>query len=273
MAELSALTATTTDRLRARSVTLGYDDRRVIDDLTFAVPDGAITAVVGANGCGKSTLLRGLTRLLKPISGTVSLDGRDIHAMSGKEVARTVALLPQSPLAPEGITVTELVSRGRHPHHGVFKQWSAQDERAVTEAMEITGTIEMASRPVAELSGGQRQRVWIAMVLAQQTDLLLLDEPTSALDIAHAVDVLDLITELNRDRGTTVTMVLHDLNLAARYATHLVAVHDGAIVAQGGPHEVVTPEVVERVFGIAAQVIADPVSGTPLVIPIGRHHR
>lgn len=272
MAELTALPVTTS-RLSASGVSLGYDDRRVIEDLTFALPDGEITAIVGANGCGKSTLLRGLTRLLKPSRGSVFLDGKDIHAMSGKEVARTVALLPQSPLAPEGITVTELVSRGRHPYHGVFKQWSAADERAVTEALEVTGTIEMADRAVAELSGGQRQRVWIAMVLAQQTDLLLLDEPTSALDIAHAVDVLDLVTELNRDRGTTVAMVLHDLNLAARYATHLVAVHQGAIVAQGAPADVVNPDVVEQVFGIAAQVISDPVSGTPLIIPIGRHHR
>lgn len=258
-------------RLRARGVRLGYDDRVVIDGLSVEIPDGAVTSIVGSNGCGKSTLLRGLARLLKPQAGEILLDGRSVQDWSTKEVARIVGLLPQSPIAPEGITVTELVSRGRHPHHGLLRQWGAQDEEAVAEALRLTHTLELAERPVDALSGGQRQRVWIAMVLAQQTDVLLLDEPTSFLDIAHAVELLDLVTDLN-GRGATVTMVLHDLNLAARYSDHLIAMCEGRIVAQGSPHEVVTAQTVEEVFGIAAQIVADPVSGSPMVVPIGRHH-
>lgn len=259
-------------RLRAVDVRLGYDDRVVIDGLSVQIPDGAVTSIVGSNGCGKSTLLRGLARLLKPLAGQILLDARSVQDWSTKEVARIVGLLPQSPIAPEGITVTELVSRGRHPYHGLLRQWSQQDEEAVAEALRLTHTLELAERPVDALSGGQRQRVWIAMVLAQQTDVLLLDEPTSFLDIAHAVELLDLVTDLNR-RGATVTMVLHDLNLAARYSDHLIAMCEGRIVAQGTPHEVVTAETVEEVFGIAAQIVADPVSGSPMVVPIGRHHR
>ncbi|WP_018157710.1 ABC transporter ATP-binding protein [Demetria terragena] len=262
----------TVPRLEAVGVSLGYSDRAVVEDLSVVVPNGKVTAIVGSNGCGKSTLLRGLSRLLKPSSGQVLLDGTSIHERSTKEVARSIGLLPQSPIAPEGITVTELVSRGRHPHHGMFKQWSQADDEAVAAALEQTQTVELAHRDVDALSGGQRQRVWIAMVLAQQTDLLLLDEPTSYLDIAHAVEVLDLVTDLNL-RGTTVVMVLHDLNLAARYANHVIAMSGGSIVREGDPREVVTAEVVEQIFGVPCHIVPDPVSGSPMVVPIGRHYR
>ncbi|MDF8265913.1 ABC transporter ATP-binding protein [Luteipulveratus flavus] len=258
-------------RLVAQDVSLAYGDRTVLDGLSVQVPPGKVTAIVGANGCGKSTLLRGLARLLKPTSGSILLDGRDIHEQSTRDVAREVGLLPQSPLAPEGITVTELVGRGRHPYHGLFKQWSKADDDAVAHALELTDTLDLAHRPVDELSGGQRQRVWIAMVLAQETGLLLLDEPTSFLDIAHAVEVLDLVTDLNQ-RGTTVVMVLHDLNLAARYADHLIAMCGGEVLCEGDAASVVTAANVERVFGVRCQIVPDPVSATPLVVPLGRHH-
>jgi iron complex transport system ATP-binding protein len=259
-------------RLVADNVSLGYAARPVVTDLTVAVPDGKVTVVVGANACGKSTLLRGLARLLRPTSGAVLLDGGAIHHRSTRDVARVLGLLPQNPVAPEGVTVADLVGRGRHPHQGAFRRWSHDDDRAVAEALELTDTLEVADRVVDELSGGQRQRVWIAMALAQGTDLLLLDEPTTYLDIAHQVEMLDLLADLNRDRGTTVVMVLHDLNLSARYADHLVAMRTGRIVAEGRPTDVVTEETVRTVFGLACRVVTDPVSGTPLVVPLGRHH-
>jgi iron complex transport system ATP-binding protein len=260
-----------TTRLTAAAVSLGYDDRVVVDELTLAVPDGRITVLVGANACGKSTLLRGMARLLRPQRGAVLLDGEAIHTRSTKQVARVVGLLPQHPVTPEGVTVVDLVGRGRHPHQGMLGRWTSADEAAVADALEATGTTHLAERPVDELSGGQRQRVWVAMALAQGTDLLLLDEPTTYLDVAHQVEMLDLLTDLNRATGTTIVMVLHELNLAARYADHLVAMRDGRIVAEGTPAEVVTEHTVHAVFGLANQVIADPVSGTPLVVPIGRH--
>jgi ABC-type cobalamin/Fe3+-siderophores transport system ATPase subunit len=256
-------------RLRADDVRLAYDGRVVVDGLSFAVPDGQITAIVGPNACGKSTLLRALSRLLRPSAGSVVLDGDLIHRLSTKEVARRLGLLPQSPIAPEGIIVSDLVARGRTPHQKLFQQWSRDDETAVVAALEATGTADLADRPVDELSGGQRQRVWIAMAIAQQTDLLLLDEPTTFLDIAHQIEVLDLTADLNRHQGRTVVVVLHDLNLACRYAHHLVAMRDGAIVAAGAPVDVITAETVSSVFGLDCLVIADPVSGTPLVVPIG----
>jgi len=260
-------------RLHAAGLTLGYGGRTVVEDLSLAVPPGRVTAVVGANACGKSTLLRSMSRLLAPSGGHVVLDGRDVHRMPAKELARTLGLLPQQPVAPDGITVADLVGRGRHPHQRLLQRWSAADDEAVADAMTLTGTGDLADRPVDELSGGQRQRVWIAMVLAQRTDLLLLDEPTTFLDVAHQVEVLDLLTDLNRSRGTTVVMVLHDLNLAARYADHLVAMAGGGLAAPPGPpEEVVTPEVIRAVFGLESRVVVDPVSGRPLVLPIGRHH-
>jgi len=257
--------------LVAEHVTLSYGDRTVVEELGLTLAPGRITAIVGANGCGKSTLLRALARLLPPREGRVLLDGQDIASMHPKSVARILGLLPQSPIAPEGILVADLVGRGRHPHQKLLASWSKADYKAVADALEATSIADLAERPVDELSGGQRQRVWIAMALAQDPDILLLDEPTTFLDVTHQVEVLDLLHDLNIRRGTTVAMVLHDLNLAARYADELVAVHQGKVFAQGPPTEVVTEELVLAVFGLDSTVIPDPVSGTPLVIPIGRH--
>lgn len=257
--------------LSAETVTLGYGDRTVVDALDLTVPPGQITCIVGANACGKSTLLRAMARLLAPREGRVVLDGHDLHKLPTKQVAQTLGLLPQSPIAPEGIAVADLVARGRHPHQRMLARWTAADDEAVAEALRMTATTELADRPVDELSGGQRQRVWIAMSLAQQTDLLLLDEPTTFLDVAHQVDVLDLLVDLNRSRGTTIVMVLHDLNLAARYADHLIAVCGGRLHAAGDPAAVLTADVVREVFGMESQVILDPVSDKPMVLPIGRH--
>ncbi|MCL3861164.1 ABC transporter ATP-binding protein [Actinotalea sp. K2] len=259
--------------LRAQDVTLAYGDRVVVRDLDLAVVPAEVTAVVGANGSGKSTVLRALARLLSPASGQVLLDGKDLHRLPTREVARTLGLLPQSPVAPEGIAVADLVGRGRHPHQRFLAPWSAADTAAVADALDVTGTADLADRSVDELSGGQRQRVWLAMVLAQQTDILLLDEPTTFLDVAHQVEVLDLLTDLNRDRGTTVLMVLHDLNLAARYADRLVTVCDGRVHRVGTPDEVLTVETVREVFGLEAHVMPDPITGRPLVLPLGRHAR
>ncbi|NUT73114.1 ABC transporter ATP-binding protein [Pseudarthrobacter sp. C4D7] len=258
--------------LQATDLTLAYGQRRVVDGLSVRIPEGRVTMIVGANACGKSTLLRGLSRLLKPAGGAVTLDGKDIHSRPARELARTLGLLPQHPSSPDGITVRDLAGRGRHPHQGFFRTWSADDDAAVQRALEATGTLELAGRDVDELSGGQRQRVWIAMALAQETDVLLLDEPTTYLDLAHQVEVLDLVTDLNRTRGTTVAIVLHDLNLAARYADHVIAMKEAAVAAEGPPAEVVTEDLVRDVFGLESRVIPDPVSGTPLIIPIGRHH-
>jgi iron complex transport system ATP-binding protein len=259
-------------RLTARDLTLGYGDRTVVEHLDLDVLDGGITAVVGPNGCGKSTLLRALGRLLRPQGGEVLLDGRRIDRLPTRDVARALGMLPQSPTAPEGLTVADLVARGRHPHQSWFRQWSRDDEAVVAEAMSWTGVSDLADRPVDALSGGQRQRAWIAMALAQGTDLLLLDEPTTHLDLAHAVDVLDLVDRLHADRDRTVVMVLHDLSLAARYADHLVAMRDGRIVAQGAPRDVVTPELLADVFGLTAAVLPDPVSDGVLVVPVGTRH-
>jgi len=263
---------TTTHTLVAENLVLGYGDRTVIDGLDLLVPPGQVTAIVGANACGKSTLLRSMSRLLSPRGGQVLLDGKQVHKTPAKQLARTLGLLPQSPVAPEGITVADLVGRGRHPHQGMLSRWSAADDAAVAEALDATETAGLADRPVDELSGGQRQRVWIAMALAQQTDVLLLDEPTTFLDVSHQVEVLDLLTDLNHARGTTIVMVLHDLNLAARYADHLVALADGRVHAAGTPAEVLTESTVKTVFGLDNQVIVDPTSGKPLMLPIGRHH-
>lgn len=256
-----------TSRLTARELTLAYEDRTVVDGLDLEIPDGSVTVIVGPNACGKSTLLRALGRLLKPRSGTVLLDGAELSRLPGRQIARTVGVLPQSPTPPDGITVADLVARGRQPHQKWWQQWSEADERAVAEALEHTGTADLADRPVDELSGGQRQRVWIAMALAQETDLLLLDEPTTYLDIAHQVEVLDLVRRLNHRRGRTVVAVLHDLNQAARYADHLIAMKAGRIVAQGAPRDVVTAELVHEVFGLSSVVVPDPVTGSPLVVP------
>lgn len=261
------------DRLAAESVTLAYDEVEVARDLSLSIPDGRITAIVGANACGKSTLLRALARLLKPREGVVLLDGESIHRLPTREVATRLGILPQAPVAPEGITVADLVARGRYPHQKWFRQWTRADEAVVTDAMRATGTIALARRPVDELSGGQRQRAWIAMALAQGTDLMLLDEPTTYLDLARQVEVLDLLVDLNRRDRRTIVLVLHDLNQAARYSDHLVAMHEGSVSVAGAPSEVITADMVREVFGLDCRVVVDEIAGTPHVLPIGRHHR
>ncbi|MDO9454561.1 ABC transporter ATP-binding protein [Nocardioides sp.] len=263
------MTTTADSRLATENVTLAYDRRVISTDLSVQIPDGSFTVIIGPNGCGKSTLLRSLARLLKPKEGRIVLDGRAVTEYGAKEAARLVGLLPQTSMAPDGITVADLVGRGRYPHQGLIRQWSPSDKTAVDEAMAATGVADLASRPVDELSGGQRQRVWVAMALAQETPLLLLDEPTTYLDIAHQIDLLDLFAGLNRG-GSTLVAVLHDLNQATRYATHLIVMKDGAIAAEGPPGDVFTAELVHDVFGLPCVVIDDPVSGTPLVVPTSR---
>ncbi|MFJ2213076.1 ABC transporter ATP-binding protein [Streptomyces sp. NPDC101062] len=254
-------------KLVARELTLAYEDRTVVQELDLAVPDGRVTVIVGPNACGKSTTLRALGRLLRPKGGSVLLDGTELARIPTRRIAQSIGLLPQSPVAPEAITVADLVARGRQPHQHWWQQWSDEDERAVTDAMARTDVTALADRSVDELSGGQRQRVWIAMALAQETELLLLDEPTTFLDIAHQVEVLDLVRRLNHEQGRTVVIVLHDLNQAARYADHLVAMKAGRIVAEGAPGEIVTAELVRDVFGLKSVVVPDPVTGSPLVVP------
>ncbi|MFG2887416.1 ABC transporter ATP-binding protein [Streptomyces sp. NPDC048297] len=266
-------TRSTVNRLSAENVTLAYDQRVIAEQLSVQIPDRSFTVIVGPNACGKSTLLRGLSRMLRPSQGRVLLDGQVIQSMPAKKVARTLGLLPQSSIAPEGITVADLVGRGRYPHQGLLRQWSAEDERVVQESMAHTGVAELADRYVDELSGGQRQRVWIAMALAQQTPLLLLDEPTTYLDIQHQIDVLDLCAELHETQGRTLVAVLHDLNHAARYATHLIALRGGQVIAEGAPADIVTAGLVEEVFGLRCQIIEDPETGTPLVVPAARRAR
>lgn len=257
-------------RLAADGVRLAYGDKVVVDGLDLELTDGSFTAIVGPNGCGKSTVLKALGRLLRPTSGTVLLDGRAIGATSTRDVAKVLGLLPQTPLAPEGLTVADLVARGRHPHQSWLRQWSSDDEAVVTEALTWTDMADLADSPVDALSGGQRQRAWISMALAQGTDLLLLDEPTTYLDLAHQVDVLELVGRLHAEKGRTVVVVLHDLNLAARYAKRLVAMKDGVLVASGTPQEVLTEQLLADVFELEARVVPDPVTGTPMVVPVRR---
>lgn len=256
-------------RLATAGLTVGYDGRVIIDGLSLEIPDNRVTTIIGPNGCGKSTLLRTMARLLTPSAGSVLLDGTDVRGMRPKQVARTMGLLPQQPTAPEGLTVADLVGRGRHPHQTWYRQWTPGDEAAVTRALELTGTTELAGRTLDALSGGQRQRVWIALTLAQETDLLLLDEPNTYLDLSHSVDLLDLVTDLKDRHGKTIVMVLHDLNLAVRYSDWLIVMRDGAVLAQGTPGEIISPELLAAAFTLNATVIEDPVSGGPLIVPIG----
>ncbi|EOI5794790.1 iron-enterobactin ABC transporter ATP-binding protein [Cronobacter malonaticus] len=261
---------TMTSRLTGEALTLGYGDFRVADGLNVAIPDGKFTAIIGPNGCGKSTLLRTLSRLMKPLGGQVRLDGEAIQRFATKEVARRIGLLAQNASAPGDITVAELVARGRYPHQPLFTRWRDEDERAVQKAMAATGVTALADQSVDTLSGGQRQRAWIAMVLAQETSILLLDEPTTWLDISHQIDLLELLCTLNREQGYTLAAVLHDLNQACRYANHLIALRDGKIIAEGAPSEIVDAALIEAIYGLRCMIIEDPVAGTPLVVPLGR---
>ncbi|MBD2438443.1 ABC transporter ATP-binding protein [Nostoc sp. FACHB-110] len=255
--------------LSTKNLSLAYDGVSIIHSLNLAIPAGKVSALVGANGCGKSTLLRGLARLLKPYGGTVYLDGQSIFNLATKEVAQQLGILPQSPVAPEGLTVRDLVAQGRYPYQNWLQQWSGKDERIVKQALLTTDLLELADRGLDTLSGGQRQRAWIAMALAQDTDILLLDEPTTFLDLSHQIEVLDLLYELNQHQGRTIVMVLHDLNQACRYADYLVAVKKGKIYTAGDPNQVMTEEMVLDVFGLECRVIPDPVVGTPMCVPIG----
>ncbi|MBM7648603.1 iron complex transport system ATP-binding protein [Bacillus ectoiniformans] len=258
------------NRITTEKLTLSYGQTVIIDELDLAIPKGNITVLIGGNGCGKSTLLRSAARLLKPVGGGVLLDGQSIHSMPTKEVAKQMAILPQSPTAPEGLTVLQLVKQGRYPHQTWLKQWSAKDEEAVQKALAATGLKDLEDRFVDELSGGQRQRAWIAMTLAQDTDTILLDEPTTYLDMTHQIEILDLLFDLNENEGRTIVMVLHDLNLACRYAHHIVAIKDKKVYAQGAPERIISCGLVKDVFQMDCQVTADPLFGTPLCIPFGK---
>lgn len=259
-------------RLAAENVTLGYGDRVIVDGLSIDIEPGLITTVIGPNGCGKSTLLRSLGRLLRPRDGRIVLDGKAISTLKTRDIARIVGMLPQTPVAPEGLTVADLVARGRHPHQSWLRQWSSDDESEVLRALEQTGIADLADRTLDELSGGQRQRAWISMALAQGTDILLLDEPTTYLDLAHSLEVLDLVDRLHDDFGRTVVMVLHDLNLAIRYSDRLIVMNSGHIVAQGTPADIIDADLLQEVFNLKAEVQDCPVSGRPMIVPIGTRH-
>lgn len=254
-------------RLSAHSVSVGYGDTVISRDVTLDIPDGQVTTLIGANGCGKSTLLRGLSHLLPLSAGSVTLDGKKLGDYSSRELATRLSMLPQSPITPAGVTVADLVARGRHPHQSWLQQWSASHSAAVDEAMALTNVFQLRDRPVDSLSGGQRQRVWIAMVLAQDTDIVFLDEPTTYLDLAHSIDILELVSTLNKEQGKTIVMVLHDLNLAARYSDNLVLMKDGSVTALGSPESTITPQALRDVFGLDSRVIEDPVTGGPLIVP------
>lgn len=261
-----------THLFKAEQTVAGYENKTIIQGISLSIPSNKISVIIGANACGKSTLLKTLARLIKPESGNITLDGKSIDKIPPKQLARVLGLLPQSPIVPEGITVADLVGRGRFPHQTLFGGWTKKDYEAVAEAMEIMKITELANRNIDELSGGQRQRVWIAMALAQQTDILFLDEPTTFLDITYQVEILDLLTDLNRKHGTTIVMVLHDINLSARYADHIFALYQGNLVSEGEPSKVITSTLVKDIFGLDCMVIEDPVSNSPLVVPKGRYH-
>lgn len=262
-----------THTFQTNNIQAGYDQKTILENINLSIPSNKISIIIGANGSGKSTLLKTMARLIKPTAGQVVLDGKSIYKMPSKELARTLGLLPQSPIVPEGITVADLVGRGRFPHQTFLKGWSKKDYEAVAEALEMMNIAEFADRSIDELSGGQRQRVWIAMALAQQTDILLLDEPTTYLDITYQVEILDLLMDLNKKFGTTIVMVLHDINLSARYADYLFAMKDGSLIAEGAPNDIISSELIKDTFNLDCQVMNDPVSNTPLIVPIGRYHK
>ncbi|WP_054711027.1 ABC transporter ATP-binding protein [Bacillus sp. JCM 19041] len=263
---------TATHRFETEHIIAGYDRKTILDGISIVIPNNRINVIIGANACGKSTLLKTMGRLIKPESGAITLDGKAISQIPPKKLARVLGLLPQSPIVPEGISVADLVGRGRFPHQSLLTGWTKKDYEAVAEAMEMMKITELANRNIDELSGGQRQRVWIAMALTQQTDILFLDEPTTFLDITYQVEILDLLTDLNRKYGTTIVMVLHDINLSARYADYIFALREGKLIAEGAPSKVITSELVKEVFDLDCLVIDDPVSHTPLVVPKGRYH-
>lgn len=259
--------------LSARNIAAGYDKKIIINNINMLIPSRKISVIIGANASGKSTLLKTLARLIKPVTGEVYIDGKHISSIPPKQLARRLGLLPQSPVVPEGITVSDLVFRGRFPYQSFFKGVGKEDYEMVEEALSIMEIEELANRSVDELSGGQRQRVWIAMALAQRTDILLLDEPTTFLDITYQLEILDLLTDLNRKRGTTIVMVLHDINLSARYADYIFAVVNGNLISWGTPSEIITKDMMKKVFGLDCSVIQDPVSGSPFIVPMGKHHK
>jgi iron complex transport system ATP-binding protein len=259
-----------TTRLRAESLAVGYATMPILQNVHIEIPDRKITALIGANGSGKSTLLRTLGRILQPHSGSVTLDGKAIASMSSKDVAKTLALLPQNPASPDGLTVRQLCAFGRHPHKALLARTTRNDHEIVQASLTATGLNDIADRQLDQLSGGQRQRAWIAMALAQETPILLLDEPTTYLDLAHQLEVLELLRELNRVRGRTVVMVVHDLNHAAQYADYVIAVANGEIHSAGSPEDLITPSMIEAIFGIKSVVIPNPLDGTPLCLPIAR---
>lgn len=258
--------------LKAENLSAGYENKVIISDINIGIPQNQISVILGANGCGKSTLLKTFARLIRPYSGQIILDGKQLSAIPSKKAAQIMGMLPQSPLVPEGIKVTDLIMRGRFPYRKPLRGMTAQDFKAVEEAMDFMRITELADQSVDELSGGQRQRVWIALALAQQTDILFLDEPTTFLDIAYQVEILDLLTDLNKKRKTTIVMVLHDINLSARYADYIFAMKKGNLEAMGTPGEIITPELIKAVYGLECMVMEDPLSKTPLIIPKGRHH-
>lgn len=258
--------------LLAEHLAAGYDQKNILYDINLQIPKNKISVIIGANGCGKSTLLKTLAKLIKPSVGDVLLDGKNIAKIPPKKLAQILGVLPQSPIVPDGIKVADLVGRGRFPHQSLFSGWSKKDYEAVAEAMETMNVTEFADLDIDELSGGQRQRVWIAMALAQQTDILFLDEPTTFLDITYQVEILDLLTDLNHKYGTTIVMVLHDINLSARYADYIYAIKEGRLVAEGAPNEVINTQLIKDIFQMNSVVMDDPISKTPLVVPIGRHH-
>ncbi|MEB1808522.1 MAG: ABC transporter ATP-binding protein [Bacillaceae bacterium] len=256
--------------IQTNKLSIGYHDRTLFENLNLTIPHGEISVFVGSNGCGKSTLLRSIARLLKPTNGSVLLDGKDVHRMSSRQVAKKMGILPQSPISPEGLTVHDLVKQGRYPHQSWLNRWSDEDAWKVEEAMTATGVADLRDRPVDELSGGQRQRAWIAMTLAQDTEVILLDEPTTYLDMTHQIEILDLLFELNEKHNRTIVMVLHDINLASRYAHNIIAIKDGTVYDQGNPERIISCELVRAVFGMECQVAKDPIFGTPHCIPFGR---
>lgn len=259
--------------LEARNLVAGYDGNAIIKELDLTIPEGKISVIIGSNGCGKSTLLKTFCRLNKVMSGNIYLDNKPLSEYDSKEVSKIIGLMPQSPLVPEGITVYDLISRGRFPYRKWFKGMDTDDFKAIDEAMETMGIIELRDRAVDELSGGQRQRVWIALALAQQTDILFLDEPTTFLDISYQVDILDLLGELNRSKKTTIVMVLHDINLSVRYADHIFALKSGTLYAEGNPEKIINEKLIKDVYGLDCTVISDPTSNKPMVVPIGKYNK